>query len=101
MSLSDCPFCGHEPFQPIYDDAPHACWFVVCDECQCEGPVADTEAGAVAAWNLRASQAKLVEENARYRHLLDECADELENTRNQSGLIADVRAALAEHGGQT
>lgn len=51
--------------------------------------------------SLRASQAKVVEENARYRHLLDECADELENTRNQSGLIADVRAALAEHGGQT
>ncbi len=48
-----CPFCGFDPFRPILDEGTSR-YLVMCDGCECEGPLVETEADAIAAWNRRA-----------------------------------------------
>lgn len=61
--LSACPFCGSETSSHIYTvedfkgDRPrleHS--YVSCEDCGVQGPVADTEMEAVAAWNERPAE---------------------------------------------
>lgn len=64
MELQPCPFCGdYDPevaessVPNIHGGHKHA---VYCNACFCEGPTADSEAEAIAAWNRRASRASRV-----------------------------------------
>lgn len=57
MDTKPCPFCGFD--DPYFDEialpeekSPQ--FFLVCPECQCEGPTADTEIHAAENWNCRA-----------------------------------------------
>jgi Lar family restriction alleviation protein len=58
-ALKPCPFCGYTPAvvevkRARFDDG----YSVECDHsaCQCLGPMRDTPAEAIAAWNRRAAQ---------------------------------------------
>lgn len=56
--LLPCPFCGNaEPTIPEYerDWGGYSVW---CFSCGVDGPVADTAAQAVVAWNRRMQQAE-------------------------------------------
>jgi Lar family restriction alleviation protein len=77
-ALLPCPFCGVSPFAPIYDDWPINKHFVICDECATEGPHADTEAEAIAAWNRRApsaAEAEMREALKAYMHAMEGFAE--------------------------
>jgi Lar family restriction alleviation protein len=49
--LRACPFCGEPRELRTTKDGPWA--RISCKTCDAEGPVEDTEAKAVAAWNRR------------------------------------------------
>jgi Lar family restriction alleviation protein len=55
--LERCPFCG---WPAASNFAQVGVAWVTCTDCGAEGPVEDTEAEAIAAWNRRApaSQAR-------------------------------------------
>lgn len=49
-ALKACPFCGSSNtevrnFKSI--------WFVVCNECNADGPAEDNKGAAIEAWNTR------------------------------------------------
>jgi Lar family restriction alleviation protein len=48
--LKPCPFCGSKNAAPY---SVKSCHSVLCVACGGEGPEADSEEGAIAAWNLR------------------------------------------------
>jgi len=48
-----CPHCGSK--EARHGAKWHANVFVWCQICKAEGPISDSEAGAVAAWNRRTS----------------------------------------------
>ncbi len=55
--IKGCPFCGFD--DPYFDelnilDEPMMV-FLVCPECQCEGPVGSTPEEAAEGWNRRAA----------------------------------------------
>lgn len=56
MATAPCPFCGyHDPyideFQLPEENDPS--YFLVCPQCECEGPMADSVAAAFERWNTR------------------------------------------------
>lgn len=56
MTILPCPFCGHndpyfDEFQLPEEDDPS--YFLACPQCECEGPMADTEIAAAERWNRR------------------------------------------------
>lgn len=56
MDIKPCPFCGFD--DPYFDESaiPGAplLIFLVCPDCECEGPTAATELAAAELWNKRA-----------------------------------------------
>lgn len=86
-------------FSPVPFRRQFGTWLVGCTSCSMDGPIASTEAEAIAAWNTRhreASQAELVE---ALRGLLNFA----ENTEGELGIELDsaskARALLAKIGG--
>jgi Lar family restriction alleviation protein len=67
MDLKPCPFCGsHGDMLRMSGNGADTFW-VTCDICEADGPVAakETEAGAIEGWNLRTnSQDALIAELA-------------------------------------
>lgn len=57
-ALRECPGCGSFSM-PYLSKRREGVWRVACDECGFAGPVDDTEAGAIAAWNRRATPAEV------------------------------------------
>ena len=51
--LKPCPFCGNEDLsvEPVRMTKP--IWYVYCGGCFVDGPEAESEASAKAAWNTR------------------------------------------------
>lgn len=46
-----CPFCGFKNYE--LESFGGAAYRVLCKACQASGPLVDTEAEAITAWNLR------------------------------------------------
>lgn len=67
VELKPCPFCGMGGVSYAYEKS-RLCFVVTCNVCDAEGPEQHEEAGAVTAWNTRASdpvierQAKAIDE---------------------------------------
>lgn len=53
--LKPCPFCGGEAY--VSNGVPRL-WYVHCPECIIDGPINNTEAKAIEAWNHRAQPAQ-------------------------------------------
>lgn len=53
--LKPCPFCG----STLLGMSQTGIYWGRCDSCHCEGPTAETEAKAIAAWNRRAQPAQV------------------------------------------
>ena len=49
----DCPFCGSLDIEPRGCEPP---FYVGCNDCGAEGPFADSDEEALAAWNRRADK---------------------------------------------
>jgi len=74
--MQPCPFCGDERPR-IYLASVHPNeWVGRCDNCVALGPVHDTEAAALAAWNVR-----VTDEVVRLRALVDDLWDYCEHGR--------------------
>jgi Lar family restriction alleviation protein len=55
MKMKPCPFCGGEPF--VEDSARKEEIIVIqCQECFGEGPIGETKAEAIGAWNKRVTE---------------------------------------------
>lgn len=52
-NLLPCPFCGGDGVRIHANDPGTTAW-VICDNCDADGPVARSEAVAITAWNTRA-----------------------------------------------
>jgi hypothetical protein len=48
---SACPFCSHPKCEPFEIDRDM--WAVMCDACQCIGPLGICPVDAVEQWNMR------------------------------------------------
>lgn len=48
--LKPCPFCGSKEVN-LMDDGV---FYVSCFNCSTDGPMSDTDRGAIKAWNTRA-----------------------------------------------
>lgn len=77
QALAPCPFCdGRDP--ELADSAvPSALTgmqkrAVYCNDCFCEGPTADTDADAIAAWNRRAGASADAKDAAPFVDVEDE-----------------------------
>ena len=57
MKLIPCPFCGGNDIS-IYGASVY---WAECENCFCEGPVSNSEAEAIKAWNTRAEDSKMRE----------------------------------------
>ena len=53
--LKPCPFCGEDYVSQVFNGSDQyvSSFWVMCGNCDAEGPVADTEDGAVEKWNNR------------------------------------------------
>lgn len=47
--LKLCPFCGEKPFLVQGWD----CFYISCDNCNCDGPIGATEEDTIKSWNTR------------------------------------------------
>jgi Lar family restriction alleviation protein len=52
MELRECPFCGHDEHLTI-ETGDNGWGHVYCNGCDAAGPVKETNAIAIAAWNSR------------------------------------------------
>ena len=48
-----CPFCGGEP--KLINDGT-GLWWVQCEDCDAEGPIAHSEEEAIRLWNRRQTE---------------------------------------------
>lgn len=54
--LNPCPFCGEEVSEPVKKGpTSNKWWEVVCEYCDCQGPMSETSDMAISAWNARAA----------------------------------------------
>lgn len=83
--LKNCPFCGSAPRVTTT-----GVWWVVCDECACEGPVADSEAEAIAIWNTRPASAGV-------REALGESSQTLEYLRREARTWGKIFSVNVDH----
>ena len=56
-ALKPCPFCGSDDVEALDMEGKH---YVVCYDCALEGPLHESRAAVVAAWNRRALAAPAV-----------------------------------------
>jgi Lar family restriction alleviation protein len=54
--LKPCPFCGEKRDNFIYPYTDSILYWIKCDQCDTEGPVADNEEDAINKWNTRKDQ---------------------------------------------
>ena len=55
MKLKSCPFCGNNEVivTPMDGENPSPFYWVMCSNCEVDGPIGDTEEEAVLLWNKR------------------------------------------------
>jgi len=97
-ALRECDFCA-SPLVVMRGSGTQGMYWTQCGHCHAEGPVCDTEAEALAAWNRQAGDAEAEALRARVRRLegaLRECANDLEAyvMREYSGSILTPGNAL-------
>lgn len=69
--LKPCPFCGGSPDIFWSEKRSHLKWSVICnDHCLTEGPMCNTEAEAVEAWNKRSASRESFDAGWEYHKLL-------------------------------
>jgi Lar family restriction alleviation protein len=54
--LKPCPFCGEKRESFIYPYTDSTLYWIKCDQCDTEGPVARNEEDAINKWNTRKDQ---------------------------------------------
>lgn len=50
IELLNCPFCGSDNISMVDDGE---LFWTMCGDCDCEGPIGDSEADATMLWNMR------------------------------------------------
>lgn len=103
VKLLPCPFCGGEgkPAEcesGAFYDSPFKPWEIVCQGCGISGPLEDTQAAAITAWNTRIAaeqtlNAELVEALRAARLFFD---DGPNAGIVMHGLCAQIDAALTK-----
>lgn len=90
--LIPCPFCGSDQVT-AYKMMPgrHYC---ICSACEADGPIKETEAQAVLAWNLRAPTRTRIPDDALQAIL------EAARTRATVALLDDGAAMFINYGDQ-
>jgi len=53
IKLENCLFCGGSFMNHAAQKLPSGLFAVLCEDCDAMGPLAHTEAEAIAAWNQR------------------------------------------------
>ena len=91
--VNDCPFCGWHDVE--IDEIEPGRYAVDCPECECIGPFADTQLGAIDAWNLGSDPAAVLPLLVRCEAFIAGFEDD----PDQQGipqLLADLRAHLTQ-----
>ena len=62
QNIKSCPFCDAniEDGLVLLETGDHETWFVMCQDCMCEGPSSITKKYATEAWNDRTERKREV-----------------------------------------
>lgn len=90
--LKPCAFCGWATGLSVFDGGDQPYW-VECPDCCAQGSPEETKAGAIAAWNARASDAEMTRLTEALR-----AAEEREKGLREA--LGNIRALSAKRQGE-